>query len=390
MFTLLLKWDSEIVQHIQLKNKVILIYDHYDQENNKLDFKRFIDYYKIPDFNNLTEIISLSAHLKEKYGSSIRVLSHTEFTQYAQAYMLSYFSKIFKNIDKQIIFRNKYFMKRHANTLNINTTQYTLISQKSSNLPLPIIIKPINGMGSENTYFFRNKKAITSHLKNSHYLSLAEKYIEGEEYHADALISGGKILALSLCRYLTCPLEAAKNSIDISLLQNFKSNKNLYLRIKKMIKKFVSESAIHTTLVHFEFFIDKNKKILFSELAARMGGGYIKLLTRNMFMNFNLKESYIKLSLGASTKNTNTLYPTSDYYYAGVNIRLAHNKIIKKVPSRLLIKSLKNVIDFEVVAKKGEPMGRWGIMLCLKSQSLPALQESISLAHKKIIRNFKF
>jgi hypothetical protein len=143
----------------------------------------------------------------------------------------------------------------------------------------PLIIKPIAGAGSKDTYRVENAKefeAVLNRLGHVHETSV-EEYITGEEFTYDAVSIDGTPLFDSVMQYHPKPLEARSNEW-ISPAQLTFANPHKVAKLAQGIdlgKKVLKALGSPTGFTHMEWFLTPKGEVIFGEIAGRVGGGGI-------------------------------------------------------------------------------------------------------------------
>jgi formate-dependent phosphoribosylglycinamide formyltransferase (GAR transformylase) len=154
------------------------------------------------------------------------------------------------------------------------TTYETIISSLGS----PFIIKPANGAGSKRTQRIDNASMFEAYMEkgksNSDIALVAETVIQGVEYCVDGLWQEGQLIWFTICKYNSNVINTNEGkSLAVQILSTVE-HPSLYARAVKLITKVMETLGNPTTVFHLEFF-DTGNHLVFSECAARLGGGLI-------------------------------------------------------------------------------------------------------------------
>lgn len=214
------------------------------------------------------------------------------------------------NYHQSLTVRNKPFMKQVLSAGGIRTAQgrkvYGLVDLMSfiTKYKLPFILKPVAGAATKNTYKIgRSLDLLNPRLIRDVWKSkelLAEKYIEGEEYHCDSVVVDGHVRFVSVAKYLfNCidTLDGKKPFGTINFPQNYQASDVQY-EIKKMNEQAIRCLGIKNAVCHMEVFIDSGGQPIFGEIAARIGGSpYIGECIKNTH-GFDINQGFIDAELG--------------------------------------------------------------------------------------------
>lgn len=165
--------------------------------------KSFIDkFYSVPKVNDEPYVERLLEICKEEKIDLLIPLYEKEFYKLSQA--REKFEKVgtkllLSHIDVINTFNNKWNACKFFMQNNISTPSTYLKKDVESNyetLTFPLIIKPVDGMGSSNVFKVKNKKELSffaDYIKSP----IIQEYIEGTEYTIDVLCDlNGKVISV--------------------------------------------------------------------------------------------------------------------------------------------------------------------------------------------------
>lgn len=149
---------------------------------------------------------------------------------------------------------------------------------------------------------------------------LLEEFIEGDVYHVDSLISGGKVAVACANRYGFAPLEIAIYggvSTSYTIDYNSAERKKLLEANEKVLKSFGFQKGV----THAEFIKSrKNGEFYFLEIGARVGGAY----TAEAFeaaSGLNIWHEWAKIEM---SDDEEPYFPTQTRFeYGGIIVSLA-------------------------------------------------------------------
>lgn len=185
-----------------------------------------------------------------------------------------------KVVMKSYLEKNQIAVPRHKRLLN--QTDAILFSQEYG---FPLVLKPVDGAGSLNTFVLHNEedlKALPADLfsKNME----IEEFIEGEMYHIDGIVLENQVRFIYPSRYVTSCLGYRDNQSTGGHVLS--PNNPLCARLITFVKKVLA--ALPTpafTTFHAEVFHTKNDNLVFCEIASRTGGGRI---ARSLQVSFDI------------------------------------------------------------------------------------------------------
>lgn len=152
---------------------------------------------------------------------------------------------------------------------------------------------------------------------------LIEQFIDGNVYHVDSVVSGGKVVAAGVSRYGTPPFSVMHYGgvFTTSIVPySSKERKELEKLNAQLLKAFKYERGIS----HAEFLQSKaDGKFYLLEVACRVGGAYIANVLEHA-CNFNLWREWAKLE--TETPESPYKLPKLRKDFAGVALALANQE----------------------------------------------------------------
>jgi len=216
-----------------------------------------------------------------------------------------------------VLFRDKIMMKDHAAKNHVPVPRYKCIKDGADivtfieRVNYPVVIKPILGRGSQNTFIIRNESELRNKLDTG-FISdtcrrtdlLAEEYIDGDVYHLDGLVINHEIRVISVSKYVNNCLAF----VNGEYLGSYTLDDANYLKAKlssfgRHLVEKVFPFPAHS-LFHIELFVDKQDRITLCEIACRLGGNGINdevMLQQRV----DIKMAYIRAECGVTAIEEN-------------------------------------------------------------------------------------
>jgi len=205
-----------------------------------------------------------------------------------------------------VAYRNKLVMKDYIRNAGLNCPEYQeIISSRDvldfvSKHEYPVVVKPIDGMGSQNTYTITNEielgEFLSNHLDSN---MMIERYQSGQMYSSNGLVVDNKIVFCSINRYSSGGLFYKQDSGFLAELID--PSNTIFEKIKSFTEKIISSLPSPNIMVfHCEVFVDQ-KEIVFCEIASRPGGGAICEMI-DFSYGINLNELAAKMLCGIDVK----------------------------------------------------------------------------------------
>jgi len=179
-------------------------------------------------------------------------------------------------------FRDKEKMKQALDAAGIRTPRHRQASDADSirkaarDLGFPIVVKPLAGAGSADTYRVDDDATLETVIgKVGHVQSLSvEEYIEGEEYTFDTVCSHGEVLYENIAWYRPKPMIGRAEEWISMQTVNLRKVDEPYLQAGRKLGHAVLEAlGFRTGFTHMEWFLKPDGEAVFGEIGARPPGG---------------------------------------------------------------------------------------------------------------------
>jgi hypothetical protein len=244
------------------------------------------DYYKVSSLENYDEVFRAVAFFTFRYGKIDWLESNNEYWLERDAMLRTEFNITTGFQDKdmpKVKFKSK--MKPYYKKAGIKVAEYCLVTSEAvcrrfiKEVGYPVIVKPDNGVGANDTYKLSNDEELVSFLKNKPNVQyIMEEFIDAEVNSYDAVIdSHGE------------PLFETGNVTPKSIMDIVNNNDNsLYYMVNKPFddvrdagRRVVKAFGVKSRFVHFEFFrlssdqrIGKKGEVVALEVNMRPCGGF--------------------------------------------------------------------------------------------------------------------
>jgi biotin carboxylase len=233
------------------------------------------------------------------------------------------------------IFRDKFSMAVHSQMGGINVPDFVALINPDDvrsfmeRVPAPWVIKPrsdVSAIGirkvdqSEQVWRAIDELNERENLRERASYYLLARFIPGEVFHVDSVISRGKVVFAGVNNYGRPPMQVAHQGgayISRTVLRGSSDEKMLTDVNKKLIKALkLDHGATHAEFIKS----DADGKFYFLEIAARVGGAYIADVLEAA-SGINLWREWAKVEIvgGASFGSIKPLRKE----YAGIVLSLA-------------------------------------------------------------------
>lgn len=186
-------------------------------------------------------------------------------------------------VDQARCFRDKEVMKKTLDDAGIRTPRHFAAAsaaacwEAAERVGFPIIIKPIAGAGSADTYRINNQDELRAALGRLQHVPLVsvEEFVDGEEYTFDTITRDGEILYYNIAWYRPRPLIARSNewiSPQVIALRGVADP--LLADGVRMGKEVIAALGFETGFTHMEWYRKADGEVVFGEIGARPPGAH--------------------------------------------------------------------------------------------------------------------
>ena len=184
-------------------------------------------------------------------------------------------------VEQATWFRDKERMKEVLDEAGVRTPRHARarttqeVRDAAERIDFPLIIKPIDGAGSADTYPVHDEKdleeslALTKHVPEVS----VEEYVEGEEFTFDTVCAGGDILFHNVAWYRPKPLIARLNAWVSSQAIALRDTTQPEIAVGvELGRKVLQALGFQTGFTHMEWFRKADGEAVFGEIGARAPG----------------------------------------------------------------------------------------------------------------------
>jgi len=187
------------------------------------------------------------------------------------------------SIEQAHRFRDKEAMKIALDAAGVRTPRHRAVDsvagcwEAAESIGFPLILKPIAGAGSADTYRIENAdelRAVLPRLRHVSELSI-EEFIDGEEFTFDTITIDGTIAYYNIAWYRPRPLIARSNewiSPQVIALRDV-DDARLAGGVK-MGFEVINALAFDTGFTHMEWYRKADGEVVFGEIGARPPGAH--------------------------------------------------------------------------------------------------------------------
>ncbi len=184
-------------------------------------------------------------------------------------------------VAQTVPFRDKESMKLVLDKAGIRTPKHHRaktageVRAATKDIGYPIIVKPIAGAGSADTFRCNDDAELERALKVTRHVEemSVEEFIEAEEFTFDTVCADGKILYHNISWYRPRPLVARQNEWVTSQTIALRDPEQPYLaQGVQMGRAVIQALGFKTGFTHMEWFRKSDGEAVFGEIACRAAG----------------------------------------------------------------------------------------------------------------------
>ena len=187
-----------------------------------------------------------------------------------------------QSVEQAVAFRDKETMKQVLDRAGIRTPHHHRAASRAEvlvaaeRIGYPLIVKPIAGAGSADTYLVAGPGELERALSAVRHVPevSVEEYIDGEEYTYDTICADGRVLFENVCWYRPKPLVTRLNpwisqtAICLADLEGEEIAVGVDLGRRVLVAL-----GFDTGFTHMEWFRNAAGEAVFGEIGARAPGG---------------------------------------------------------------------------------------------------------------------
>ncbi len=254
------------------------------------DASLFVDLVTVRDGLDANQLIEAARLLERRYGKIHRVLGILEALQVQLGEVRRALGVAGTDPDTADLFRDKARMKDELRKHGLPCARHRLLESWAdaeafvAEVGLPIVLKPIAGMGCKATWRVRTADELRAALGAVHVSpenpALAEELLVGREFSFETITIGGEVRFVSGSRYYPTPLEVMETPWIqwVCVLPREISGPEWSDAIE-LGTRAVSALGLETGFTHMEWFRKGDGSLAIGELAARPPGANIVRMT---------------------------------------------------------------------------------------------------------------
>jgi hypothetical protein len=185
------------------------------------------------------------------------------------------------NVDRTLGFRDKEVMKQRLDAAGLRTPRHerattpSEVREAAERIGYPLIVKPIAGAGSLDTYRVDDRSALEGILPRLGAIETfsVEEFVDGEEFTFDTICVDGSIEFFNVCWYRPRPLIDRSNEWispqTVALRDPDRADLNSGVRLGREV---LAALRFESGFTHMEWYRRSDGEVVFGEIAARPPG----------------------------------------------------------------------------------------------------------------------
>ncbi|MEV7211963.1 ATP-grasp domain-containing protein [Kitasatospora cineracea] len=395
----LCKWQPRLAAELMaLAPDVYVILDDFDVQHLRPDESVLAgarQVYHVSSFDSIEELANVAVDLTLRGVEVGRIVSHTEFSQYGAGYLelLLGAGRDAAPTDplRHAAHRDKRLMKQRVRAAGAATAEYRSLpatgdaraaERVAAELAFPIVLKPASGFGTMSTVKVERPDDLPAVLTDFSFEPLlrsrqliAEEFVHGQEVCVDACWSDGEALTFVVHAYhetrlgLTDRQRPAVGGADGSRVLPEADHPELHAALRALHDKVNLGLGIRHGTTHLEAFVGPDGTPVFSEVASRVGGGWIpRLLSAQL--GRDVWENLARLSVTGHCPPARPVRP----YVGAVHIGPSRPGVITAMPGDGELAAHPGVLDWQRVRRVGSRVtmahpSEWCLFLVLGADS---------------------
>lgn len=242
----------------------------------------------VPDFSDHAVLRAALDTCRARLGGIDRLIALSEFDLLTAAQLREDFDIPGDSPTAVARFRDKAVMKRVVAAAGVRAPRFVELNGADdvgtalAGFRYPLIVKPRTGaasVGVQRVDSAAQLDAVLPHLAVGEYEYECEEYIEGPIYHVDGIVSHGTPVLVRASRYINTCLDFANGKpLGSIMLEPGAANDELLAFAQASLRALsLTDGAFHLEVIR------GGDGLYFLEIGARVGGGEIPFLFRDLY-----------------------------------------------------------------------------------------------------------
>jgi len=288
------------------------------------------DTYYLPDEIALADIVKAVTHLgrNEKLG---RIVALDEFDMETAATLREHLRIPGMGLTTMRYFRDKLAMRMRALDRNICVPDFVPVVNHGDiqyyldHVPGPWVLKPrqeASAIGIKKIHAGEELWPVLDQLGDKQSTYLLEKFVPGDVYHVDSVVSENEVVFSNVSKYGKPPMNVAHGGVFTTFTVPRESEDDSALRAVNL--DLIVALGLLRGVAHAEFIkAQADGQFYFLECAARVGGAYINEMVETA-TGINLWREWARIEVAGGDGSYKL--PSAREDYAGVILSLARQE----------------------------------------------------------------
>lgn len=269
--------------------------------------------------DDVTEVLRAAATLAQQYGSPTYVIALYEDDTVCGARLREEYSCPGPKVEELIRFRDKLVQAEAMARAGVRAPRFCAVQSSddvlrfADDIGYPIVVKPTRASSCKGIKIIANSRDARDLQFEDSFSYIAQEFLEFPVYHIDGLYSRGQLVRVGVNRYFNTCIGFQKGGYLGSLEVDDSPLRRAAVRFAQDVLRAICLSD-ETIVFHLELFVDHNampdEACTFLELAARVGGGGIPFVWREIY-NFDIMRMQFELSCARSVQSIPTDQPSA-------------------------------------------------------------------------------
>lgn len=268
----------------------------------------FHDLVRVEHGHDLPQMIAAIDRLQTRHGPAEHITGVIEAIMVQLAQAREHFGLASgTRIRVAELFRDKAKMKDCLRAAGIPVAKHRVITsvrdarEFAKEVGLPLVIKPLAGVGSASTCRARTMTELVDALEtmcvDEDAPVLAEEMLTGQEHTFESIVVGGEPVAASFSRYLPNCLDVLENPwIQWACLLPREVDTALYAEAKRVGRDVIRALGLERGMTHMEFFERPGGGLIVGEIAMRPPGPQLCQMT-GLVHDVNIYDAWARAEL---------------------------------------------------------------------------------------------
>ena len=241
------------------------------------------DYLQVPRLLDETDVVE-RVHAWMRGRAVDRVLANWEVMVLTAARLRERFGVPGMTVDEVRGFRDKQLMKERVAAAGLRVPRSVRVTTASearegaARLGYPLVLKPISGAGSADTYEVGSAAELEAALAKMRHVVEAslEEFVDGDEFTYDTVCIGGKPAFANVAQYLPKPLIARTNEWISPVIVTVRDLAQPALAAGiRLGEQVLGALRMGDGFTHMEWFRTPRGEVVFGEIGCRPGGAHL-------------------------------------------------------------------------------------------------------------------